>query len=111
LLLLRKDREARGVWYQRALFDGLTGALGHLKVTELRRVHLDDVCRRWQRVGIEYPERDTKQNPIHPVSPATCAHGMRTLRQARQKAAEDYGLMLPPLSFPTFPDHVAGSYQ
>jgi len=111
LLLLRQDREARGVWNQRALFDGLDAALGHLKVSELRRVHLDDVCRRWQRVGIEYEGRDTKNHPLHPASPTTCGHGMRTLRQARQKAAEDFGLTLPPLTFPTFPDHVAGSYQ
>jgi len=94
---------------QRALFDGLDLALGHLKLTDLRRVHLDEVCRRWQRDGIAYEGRD-ETRPMRPISAATYAHGMRTIRQARQKAAEDFGLTLPPLTFPTFPDRVAGTY-
>jgi len=109
LVNLRRDREGRGVWVQRALFDGLDLALGHLKLADLRRVHLDEVCRRWQREGIAYEHRD-ETRPMRPVSAATCGHGMRTLRQARRKAAEDYGLTLPPLTFPTFPDRVAGTY-
>jgi hypothetical protein len=106
---LRRDREARGVWVQRALFDGLDLALGHLRLADLRRVHLDEVCRRWQREGIAYDGRD-ETRPMRPVSPTTCGHGMRTLRQARRKAAEDYGLTLPPLTFPTFSDRVTGTY-
>jgi integrase len=35
---------------------------------------------------------------------------MRTLSQARDKAAEDFGLTLPPLTFPTFGDRVTGTY-
>jgi integrase len=111
LVNLRRDREARHVWVQRALFDGLDFALGHLKLADLRRVHLDEVCRRWQRDGIAYEGRDVDSKRMRPVSPATCGHGMRTLSQAREKAAEDYGLMLPPLTFPTFPDRVAGTYM
>src|SRR5439155_24585294 len=110
LTLLREDRTRRKKWIQRALFDGLAHALGHVRLAELRRSQLDAVCERWQRVGIEYPDRDPKTNPMHPVSDTTCAHGMRTLRQAREKAAEDFGLVLPPLTFPTFADHVAGTY-
>jgi integrase len=36
---------------------------------------------------------------------------MRTLSQAREKAAEDFGLTLPPLTFPTFADRVSGTYM
>jgi hypothetical protein len=109
LQLLRADRQRRGVWVQRALFDGLAHALGHLRLADLRRSHLDDLCDAWQHHGIAY-DRDVAKHPMHPVSAATCGHGMRTIRQARRKAAEDFHLTLPQLSFPTFDDHVAGTY-
>src|SRR5690242_11536817 len=57
LALLAADRKKREKWVQDSLVAGLWHALGHLKIGELRRVHLDDVCDRWQGVGIDYPDR------------------------------------------------------
>src|SRR5439155_18498910 len=70
LTLLVADGKKRAKWVQHALVAGLRHALGRLGISELRPVHLDDVCERWQAVGIEYPERGlkagAKQHPMRP---------------------------------------------
>ena len=76
-------------------------------------MHLDDVCERWQAVGIEYPERGlkagAKQHPMRPVSGTTCNHGMRTLRAALKLAVEKLGATVPPqLRYPHFDETVTG---
>jgi integrase len=109
LALLAADRQKRRKWVQHALVAGLRHAVGHLRVTDLRRQHLDDACERWQAVGIEYPERKTKRNPMHPASGTTCNHGMRTLRAALKLAVEKLGVVAhASMSYPRFDETVTG---
>jgi integrase len=108
LALLAADRNKRGKWVQHALVAALTHRLGHLKIADLRRLHLDEVCERWQAVGVEYPERNVETNPMRPVSGTTCNHGMRTLRAALQLAEEKLGATVPRLTFPHFDETVTG---
>jgi integrase-like protein len=109
LTLLSADRQKRHKWIQHALVCGLRHAIGHHRVTDLRRKHLDEVCDRWQSVGIIYPERDVKMNRVHPVSGTTCNHGMRTLRAALRLSVEKLGGVVPPaLTFPHFDETVVG---
>jgi hypothetical protein len=109
LALLAADRKKREKWVQHALVAGLQHALGHLKISELRRLHLDDVCDRWRAVGIEYPERKIKTNPLRPVSGTTCNHGMRTLRAALKLAVVKLGAETPrALTYPRFDETVTG---
>jgi len=109
LALLVADRKKREKWVQHALAAGLRHALGHLRIGELRRIHLDDVCDRWQTIGIEYPERKVETNPLRRVSGTTCNHGMRTVRAALKLAVEKLGATVPPqLTFPHFDETVTG---
>jgi integrase len=115
LVLLRKHRDARGTATHHALYEGLQHALGHLLVADLRPAHLDDLCARWRTVGTEYPGRDLKRNPQHPVSGTTCNHGMRMLRQALRLAAVKLAVSLPPglgdpLAYPKFSEPITGQY-
>jgi integrase len=115
LALLQKHRDARGTAIHHALYEGLRRALGHLLVGDLRPAHLDDLCARLRAVGIEYPDRDLKRNPQHPVSGTTCNHGMRMLRQALRLAAVKLAVPLPPglddpLAYPKFSEPVTGQH-
>jgi integrase len=115
LVLLRADRTKRGAETHNALYCGLRHALGHLAIADLRPVHLDQLCERWQRTGIKYPERDRKRNPQHPASGTTCNHGMRMLRQALRLAAIKLAVPVPPglgdpKAYPQFEEPVTGQY-
>src|SRR5262249_49124295 len=115
LALLKADRTKRGTETHRALYCGLRHALGHLPIADLRPVPLDQLCERWQRAGIQYPERDRERNPQHPASGTTCNHGMRILRQALRLAAVKLALPLPsglgdPRAYPQFKEPVTGQY-
>jgi hypothetical protein len=90
-----------------ALACGLHHALGHLGIGKLRPMHLDDLCARWRKVGIEYPKRDTKRNPQHRVSGTTCNRAMKMLRRALRLASVKLAVPLPPglsdpLAYPRF---------
>jgi integrase len=83
--------------------------VGHLKIGDLRRLHLDELCERWQSVGIEYPGRKTEMNPMRPVSGTTCNHGMRMLRAALKIAVVKLGASIPPaLTYPDFEETTTG---
>jgi integrase len=115
LALLKAERTKRGTATHRSVYCGLRHGLGHLAIGDLRPIHLDQMCDRWQRVGIEYPERDTKRNPQHPASGTTCNHAMRMLRQALRLAAVKLAVPLPPglgdpLAYPHFTEPVTGQY-
>jgi hypothetical protein len=115
LVLLRKHRDARGTAMHNALYAGLQHALGHLLIGDLRPVHLHDLCTRWRTLGIEYPGRDLKRNPQHPVSGTTTNHAMRMLRQALRLAAVKLGVPLPhslgdPMAYPKFSEPITGKY-
>jgi len=115
LVLLKTDREKRGTATERAVYYGVRHALGPLAISALRPIHLDALCDRWRKVGIDYPERDRRRNPQHPVSGTTCNHGMRMLRQALRLAAVKLAVPLPPgmgdpLAYPKFKEPVTGNY-
>jgi integrase len=115
LALLKTDRAKRGTRTHEALYRGLRHAFGHLAVSDIRPIHLDDLCERWRQVGVAYPERDEKRNPQYPASGTTCNHGMRMLRQALRLAAVKLAVPLPPglgdpLAYPRFPEPITGQY-
>lgn len=108
--LLQADAGDHGRMVHRALWCGLRYRLGHLKLLDLTRAHLDDLARTWIREGITYPERDLVRNPQHPVSGPTCNRGMAMLRRARTLAMDKLGITLPRLTFPHFGEPVKGKY-
>jgi integrase len=112
---LKKDRDKRGMATHHAVYCGLRHGPGHLVIGDLCPKHLDDLCERWQAVGVEYPERNHKTNPQHPASGTACNHAMRMLRQALRLAAVKLRVKLPPgmgdpIAYPRFEEPVTGQY-
>ncbi len=110
--LVLYEAEARD--HGRAVHDGRVHALGHalgnVKLRELNRAQLDEVCRRWRSSGVEYPERKIKRHRLRSVTGATCNRLMATLRRARGLAIEKLNVELPHLTFPRFHEEPAGRY-
>jgi integrase len=106
--------EAEAADHGRKLHTGrlaaLRHALGAVVLAEVTRAHLDEMCRTWRTVGVEYPERDEKLHRLRPVSGATCNRMMATLRRARTLAMDKLGVQLPRLTFPRFHEEPAGRY-
>ena len=108
--LLKADADDHGRALHRALSCGLLHRVGHLKLADLTRAHLDEVARAWLGSGIAYPERDLRRNPQHPVNGSTCNRGMAMLRRARNLVMDKLGVILPRLTFPRFAEPVKGKY-
>lgn len=94
-----KLHEADAADHGQSVHDGRVHALRHalidVKLKQLTRALLDELCRRWRSVGIEYPERNVKVHRLHPVSGATCNRMMATLRRARTLAMDKLNVELP----------------
>ena len=88
----------------------LRHALGSLPLAEVTRARLDELCRTWRTVGVDYPERKTKVHRLRPVTGATCNRIMATLRRARTLTMDKLGVELPRLTFPKFAEEPAGRY-
>jgi len=97
-------------------------ALGHARAVDVRRDHLDDLCRRWRRTGptwdagervlsdgrvLTWKARDP--NRVRPVSGANCNRLLAALRRAFSLGKEKCGL-LTPLTFPHFKETARGEY-
>lgn len=110
LVLYEKDCADTGVQRHTGRVAALKHALGSAALAELTRAHLDELCRTWRTLGVEYPERDTKLHRLRPVSGATCNRLMATLQRARTLAMDNLGVDLPRLTFPRFHEEPAGRY-
>src|SRR5438552_7154310 len=81
-----------------------------IPLTELTRARLDELCRTWRTVGVDYPERNKKLHRLRAVTGATCNRLMATLGRARTLAMDKLGVELPRLTFPKFHEEPAGRY-
>jgi integrase len=94
----------------RGRVEALRHVLGAVALADITRAQLDELCRTWRAVGIEYPERKTKFHKVRPVGGATCNRLMATLRRARTLAQDKLAVDLPRLTFPRFHEEPAGRY-
>ena len=106
--------EADATDHGRSVHDGrvqaLRHALGTVKLRDVTRAQLDDLCRQWRSVGVTYPDRNIKLHPVRPISGASCNRIMATLRRTRTLAVEKLNVELPRLTFPRFAEEPAGRY-
>src|SRR5262249_52973761 len=92
LKLYQQECTRTGVQRHVGRVAALRAALGPTPLAELTRAQLDELCDEWQAVGVRYPERDTTQHRVRPVTGATCNRLMATLRRARSLAMDKLGI-------------------
>ena len=107
---------------QRGRVEPWRTALGTVRAVDVRRDHLDDLCRRWKRTGptwtagervlidgrvLSWPARDPKR--VRPLDGPSCNRIVSVLRRAYSLGKEKRQL-LTPLTFPHFDENARGEY-
>jgi len=110
LLLYERDAGDHGRLVHQGHVFALRHAFGAVPLAELTPAQLDELCRTWQRVGVDYPERNPRLHRLRPVSGATCNRIMATLRRTRTLVQDKLSVELPRLTFPRFAEEPAGRY-
>src|SRR5262249_38054844 len=116
------DCEDKGQPIQVGRVEPWRHALGHARAVDVRRDHLDDLCRRWRRTGpiwtagervlcdgrvLAWDARDPKR--VRPMGGASCNRLVSVLRRAFSLGKEKCGL-LTPLTFPHFKETARGEH-
>jgi len=116
------DCEDKGQPVQVGRVEPWRDALGHARAVDVRRDHLDELCRRWRRKGptwmagerllregrvLTWPARNPER--VKPLSGASCNRLVSVLRRAYSLGKEKLGL-LTALTFPRYPEGKRGEY-
>jgi integrase len=122
LALYVADCEDKGQGLPPGHIEAWTHLLGTGRATDVERDHLDTVCRRWRKVGVNWNAGTLTRSDgltlawqgrdptrVRPLRGATCNRFVATLRRAYQLGREKRGL-LTPLTFPHFEETARGEY-
>ena len=96
--------------------------LGHARAVDVRRDHLDTICRRWRQTGPSWPAGERvlsdertltwgarKPERVRPLSGASCNRLVAVLRRAYSLGKQKRGLVTP-LTYPHYGEGKRGEY-
>ncbi len=72
----------------RAACLALRAALGPVKLADLTRAKLDELCDAWRALGVEYPERNLKLHRLRPITGASCNRLLAVLSEVETRTSE-----------------------
>lgn len=114
-MIFRRCRARRRVEPWRAV-------LGHARAVDVRRDHLDTICRRWRQTGPSWPAGERvlsdertltwgarKPERVRPLSGASCNRLVAVLRRAYSLGKQKRGLVTP-LTYPHYSEGKRGEY-
>jgi integrase len=120
--LVLLDYEDKNQRLQSGKLKAWRAVLGHARATEVRRDHLDVICRKWRQTGPSWPagtrtladgrvsKWDARQaDRVRPLDVGTINRYVALLRRAFNLGQGKRGL-LTPLTFPHFAESTRGEY-